>query len=397
MKKIFDFVRGGLSLVLVVLMVTWMLVPNAMATALSDNRDTPMKRGVNYNFLQGSNVIYAGALVCVNSSDVAVPASDATGLKVVGVCTKKNDNSGSTYAATDTINVRRGVFRFVNGDSITDGDAGSLAFVTDDQTVQKGASTYNIVAGVIVDVDSSGVWVDISDPGGIGATTPSSIACSGNATISGTLGVTGAATLSSTLNIAGAVTTSNTESQVGVETFTAKPVFNGGVDINEEVDVDMDAQDELVDITTSAGVTGGAFIVTINSTVADNTNQNHLLALTYTDDGDAEADFITCRDNSGADEKFAVGNDGNTTVGGTLAVTGASTLTGALTTYGATTLDNTSITGTVTIAEVTAASGVTLDLLATNAPSLLLTNAPTWVNVTYGGEVYVVPAFQVND
>jgi hypothetical protein len=105
------------------------------------------------------------------------------------------------------VNVARGVFRWANGGSFTAANLGDLAFVSDDQTVTTAASaTYDVIAGVIVDVDSDGVWVDTFDIGAQGAATPSSLAVSGNATVGGTLGVTGAATLSSTLGVSGNLT-----------------------------------------------------------------------------------------------------------------------------------------------------------------------------------------------
>jgi hypothetical protein len=189
------------------------LSPSALATALSAARDTPELRPVGLVWLtQGSNVIYAGAMVAVNSDGEAAPAADASGYNVIGRAEAYSDNTGSAYLTNHTINVRAGVFRWENGDSITDADIGSLAYVTDDATVQKGASTYNIIAGVIWKVDSSGVWVDTHDIGAQGASTPSSLAVSGNGTVGGNFAVTsnttvgGNATVAGTLAVTGAVT-----------------------------------------------------------------------------------------------------------------------------------------------------------------------------------------------
>lgn len=196
------------------------------ATALTDNRSTPERTGelVSMNVASGS-VIYAGALVCENGSQYAVPASDSAGYVVIGKAMQKVDNSGVNYkAAGNPVEVRRGVFRWVNGDTFTDANVGDLAYVKDDQTVQTAASaTHDIVAGVIIDVDSDGVWVDTYAIGGQGAASLASLnvsgaanlggalsttgnvtvgaskftvtAASGNTTVAGTLGVTGASTL----------------------------------------------------------------------------------------------------------------------------------------------------------------------------------------------------------
>jgi hypothetical protein len=192
---------------------------SASAAALSANRDTPELKPANLIWLtQGSNVIYAGSIVAVNSSGVAVPAADATGYDVVGRAEVYQDNTGSGYSSTKTINVRRGVFQWENGDSITDADIGSLVYVTDDQTVQKGASSYDIIAGVVVKYESTGVWVDTHDIGAQGAITPASMAVSGAATVGTTLGVTGNTTLKGTANIAGTLTATGAVTMIGSAT-----------------------------------------------------------------------------------------------------------------------------------------------------------------------------------
>ena len=43
-----------------------------------------------------------------------------------------------------------------------------------------------------------------------------------------------------------------TSALVGVATFTALPVFNAGLDVNEDIDIDLDAVDEEINITQSA-------------------------------------------------------------------------------------------------------------------------------------------------
>jgi hypothetical protein len=102
--------------------------------------------------------------------------------------------------------VSRGIFRWANADSIARADIGKIVYVTDDQTVNKTGGGNNIIAGAVVDVDSSGVWVDTGKIGPIGAATPSSLAVSGNATVGGTLALTGAQTNTSTLRVGGALT-----------------------------------------------------------------------------------------------------------------------------------------------------------------------------------------------
>jgi hypothetical protein len=145
--------------------------------------------------------------VAVNSSGLVVPASDTSGLSVVGRSDDSKDNTGPLYAATRPIAVHRGCFLWENGGSFTDADIGQLCYVADDQTVTTAAAASNdIIAGWIVDVDSDGVWVDSRDLGSQGASSVTTLATSGNGSIGGTLAVTGAATLSSTLSVSGAAT-----------------------------------------------------------------------------------------------------------------------------------------------------------------------------------------------
>jgi len=121
----------------------------------------------------------------------------------------------------------------------------------------------------------------------------------------------------------------------GIYTFTAIPVFNGGIDLNESFDVDFNANDEYVTITNSAEYTAGKAQVTINNTDNDVGAQMWLLELQYTDDGQANADFFTCSDAAGTD-KFTIGEEGNTAIVGTLGVTGAATFESTITVSGIT-------------------------------------------------------------
>jgi hypothetical protein len=85
----------------------------------------------------------------------------------------------------------------VNGDSFTDANIGDLAYVEDNQTVQKAASaSQDIIAGVIVDVDSSGVWVDTHDIGSQGAGSLTTLAVSSTSALSGDVTASAAVTLS---------------------------------------------------------------------------------------------------------------------------------------------------------------------------------------------------------
>ena len=133
--------------------------------ALTADRPTPKRTGKHLSLpVAAATRIYAGALVCVNTSNVAVNGAVSTTLKAAGVAKEQVDNTNG--AAGDLrIEVERGVFQFANsasGDLIALQDIGSTCFIVDNQTVAKtnGTSTRS-AAGVVRDVDASGVWVEI--------------------------------------------------------------------------------------------------------------------------------------------------------------------------------------------------------------------------------------------
>lgn len=133
-------------------------------TALTANRDTPQREGASYEFpVAAGSKIYTGAIVCLNSSNLAVKGATATGLKAVGRAEALADNTNGGNGDI-AVKVRRGVFRFANsssGDLIALADVGADCYIVDDQTVAKtnGSSTRS-VAGKVRDVDADGVWVE---------------------------------------------------------------------------------------------------------------------------------------------------------------------------------------------------------------------------------------------
>ncbi len=108
--------------------------------------------------------IYAGAIVCINTSSLAVKGAAATGLKAVGIAEALADNTTGADSAIK-VKVRRGTFQFANssaGDAIVLADIGADCFIVDDQTVAKtNGSNTRSVAGKIRDVDADGVWVEM--------------------------------------------------------------------------------------------------------------------------------------------------------------------------------------------------------------------------------------------
>jgi hypothetical protein len=86
-------------------------------------------------------------------------AANTAGLKVVGVFPLEVDNT----ADGETSEVRNGVYRFANSATypITRSAIGTVCYVEDDQTVAGYASNL-VPAGIVADVVTAGVWVDMS-------------------------------------------------------------------------------------------------------------------------------------------------------------------------------------------------------------------------------------------
>ncbi len=134
-------------------------------TALTKDRNTPRRDGIQFSDpVAASTRIFAGSIVCLNAAGNAVPGSTATTLKARGVAQEHVDNRDGSAGALH-VETRRGVFPFANStttDEITRADIGAEAYIVDDQTVAKTSATNTrSVAGVIRDVDSDGVWVEI--------------------------------------------------------------------------------------------------------------------------------------------------------------------------------------------------------------------------------------------
>jgi hypothetical protein len=131
-----------------------------MPALTADTTATIQRDGSDFSFpAAAATRFFKGGLVAINSSNVAVKMTAATGLKCVGVCQDGVDNSAGAAGAV-RVPTRRGTFRFNNGESIVLSDIGALAYANDDDTVFKTATGRSAV-GTIVDVDASGVWVKI--------------------------------------------------------------------------------------------------------------------------------------------------------------------------------------------------------------------------------------------
>lgn len=137
-------------------------------TAMSGPRVPVEKEGRTSTVpVKGATTIHQGALV-VNDAGNGAPGRTATGLIALGIAEETVVNAGAA-GAKDVI-VRRGTFRFDNSaaaETITAAEIGKQCWIVDDQTVAKtdGAAgedpATRSVAGTVIDVDSSGVFVRV--------------------------------------------------------------------------------------------------------------------------------------------------------------------------------------------------------------------------------------------
>jgi len=129
--------------------------------ALTQDRDTPRRDGQTFMPLVAADTrIFAGSIVGMTATGHAVPAGGSDAVGILGVAAEgvdnRNDPEGARFIA-----VRRGVFAFKqSGQAITKGHYGKPVTAIDDETVALVTDAAQLVAGVIRDVNSDGVWVE---------------------------------------------------------------------------------------------------------------------------------------------------------------------------------------------------------------------------------------------
>lgn len=131
-------------------------------SALTTERNTPNRDAKSFGYPVAANVkVYQGSLVVLTHAGVAKGAVEALNLAGVGRANETVDNTGG-LAGAKTVAVERGCFRFTNAGDVTLGHVGDAAYAVDDQTVSADSNTNTrSQVGVIRDVDSLGVWVEI--------------------------------------------------------------------------------------------------------------------------------------------------------------------------------------------------------------------------------------------
>ena len=135
--------------------------------ALADNRETPqLEQDKGYQAemtILNDAVMYTGGMIAIDYLQEVQPAANTQGLIVVG-CNKsrKVDNADDG----ETMPINSGIYLLDNSITypiVLSGALGfpQVAYVEDDQTVA-GYATIHVAAGIVRDVTSAGVYVDMS-------------------------------------------------------------------------------------------------------------------------------------------------------------------------------------------------------------------------------------------
>lgn len=133
------------------------------AATASQRLDTRDGNVIKFAAAAAAVKLLAGVLWARNASGYITNASDATGLKVVGVGRNEVDNSDGSAGDLDC-EVDLGIHLLANSgaNALTRAHIGQVCFVEDNQTVSSSGGTYGIAAGIVFDVTSDGVWVDVA-------------------------------------------------------------------------------------------------------------------------------------------------------------------------------------------------------------------------------------------
>lgn len=130
--------------------------------ALAADRNTPMMDGELLSLPLAAVKVYAGSIAAVNASGYVTKGAASTTLKYVGRFEEQVDNSAGS-AGDKSVRVRRGqAFKFENSgtSAIAQADLGNVCYIEDDQTVSKNDQAGTLsAAGVIVGVETDGIWV----------------------------------------------------------------------------------------------------------------------------------------------------------------------------------------------------------------------------------------------
>lgn len=131
--------------------------------ALTADRNTPMKAKELIGVPIAANVkIYAGSLVAASATGLATPGAAASGLTYLGRAEESVDNTGGAASAKMVLVRRDKQFKWGNyaSDLVAQAQLGRICFIFDDgQVAATNGNGARSPAGIVLGVDSDGVWV----------------------------------------------------------------------------------------------------------------------------------------------------------------------------------------------------------------------------------------------
>ena len=153
-----------LAFICAALAITSILTPavsDLSAADLTTARSTSTQSAAYISVpMAAATTIYAGNMVCVNTSGYAVSGSlNTANYLMMGVATQTVVNAGS--AGAKSIRLERGLFKFDNSSAaaVDVDDIGKPVFIEDNHTLADSTSN-GVVAGLCTKLDVDGVWVD---------------------------------------------------------------------------------------------------------------------------------------------------------------------------------------------------------------------------------------------
>lgn len=224
-------------------------VPAALhATAATTSQTIQRRDGTTLNIPDSSAAVklLQGVLWARNSSGYITNAADTAGMLVVGIGADEVDNSAGSAGDLDCL-VSRGIYLLANSgtNALTLAHLKQPCYVEDNVTVAS-KTTNGIVAGIVEDVTTDGVWVNV------GVSPLAGIARRTNVVI---------ATSSRTLTAAESGTVVSNVGASGAVTFTLPPAtaglrFVALVEAAQELRLDPDGTETIA--LPSSGVQGAA-------------------------------------------------------------------------------------------------------------------------------------------
>ncbi len=104
-----------------------------------------------------AQVIFKGGMVGVDATAGTIRKGGGVIATFTGPMLGRARKTFNAAVAADVVEWEQGIFNWTNVGAITIASRGKLCFADDDQSVSLTAT--NVTAGIVIDVDSFGVWV----------------------------------------------------------------------------------------------------------------------------------------------------------------------------------------------------------------------------------------------